>query len=170
MGKAGSILGLIGILLGAGGLGFGFIVWNIQNSRQVNLAEQDIWYIYDQNTFTVNPAFSYLHIPDMSIVFDLAATASVHILFTCLAGIFAEPTEYAGITFYFSVDGVRLTQPWVHVGTLEGSSLVDYFSVSLQHFIPSFSSGAHNISVMVYSAETVNYVGVCSLTIQSVAD
>jgi len=170
MGKGGSILGIIGILLGAGGLGFGFLAWSSQNSMQANFAAQDIWYQYDENTFIVNPPFTYLHIPNMSIVFNLVATASVHVLFTCLAGIFAEPTEYAGITFYFSVDGVRLTQPWVHVGTLEGSSLVDYFSVSLQHFIPSFSSGAHNISVMVYSAETVNYVGVCSLTIQSVAD
>jgi len=75
MGKGGSILGIIGILLGAGGLGFGFIAWNNQITMQANLAVQDIWYQYDQNTFIVNPPFTYLHIPNMSIVFDLVATA-----------------------------------------------------------------------------------------------
>ena len=170
MGKGGSILGIIGILLGVGGLGFGFIMWNSQNSMQANLDAQDIWSQYDGDSFTVDPSFTNLHIPNMSIVFDLASTASIHILFTCNAVIYPEPTEYAGVTFYFSVDGIRLTEPRVDVGSYEGSSTIDYFSVTFQHFIPSFSSGTHNISVMVFSAETTHLVRYCSLTIQSLAD
>ena len=170
MGKGGSILGIIGILLGAGGLGFGFMAWNTQNNMQASLATQDIWSQYDGDSFTVNPAYAYLYIPNMSIVFDLATTASIHILFTCSAVIVPEPTEYAGISFFFSVDGIRLLEPRVDVGPYEGSSTIDYFSVALQHFVPSFSSGTHNISVMVYSAETTHYVRFCSLTIQSIAD
>jgi len=170
MGKGGSILGIIGILLGAGGLGFGFIAWNTQNSMQASLAAQDIWSQYDGDFFTVDPAFAYLHIPNMSIVFDLTTTASIHILFTCSAVIYPEPTEYAGISFFFSVDGIRLLEPQVDIGSYEGSSTIDYFPVVFQHFIPSFSSGTHNISVMVFSAETTHSVRYCSLTIQSVAD
>lgn len=170
MGKAGSILGIIGILLGAGGLGFGFMAWNIQNSMQANLTAQDIWYQYDGDLFTVNPSHTYLQIPNISIVFDLATTASIHILFTCNAVIFPDPIDYAGITFYFSVDGIRLIEPRADVGSYEGSSTNVYFSVAFQHFIPSFSSGTHNITVMVYSADTTNYVRLCSLTIQSLTD
>ncbi|KKK44987.1 hypothetical protein LCGC14_1653640 [marine sediment metagenome] len=32
MGKGGTVLGLIGIILGAGGLFFGFVAWNGQNN------------------------------------------------------------------------------------------------------------------------------------------
>ena len=49
MGKGGSILGIIALLLGAGGLGFGFITWNTQNSMQTNLTAQDIWSQYDKD-------------------------------------------------------------------------------------------------------------------------
>ena len=170
MGKGGSILGIIGILLGAGGLGFGFMAWNSQNSMQTSLAAQDIWYQYDGDIFDVDPAYAYLHIPNMSIVFDLESAASVHIIFTCSAAIYPEPTEFAGISFIFSVDGIQLLEPRVDVGPYEGTSTIDYWSVALQHFIPSFSSGSHNISVMVYSSETTHYVRFCSLTIQSLVD
>jgi len=169
MGKRGSILGIIGILLGAGGLGFGFIAWNNQNTMQANLNVPAIWYQYDGDFFTVNPIDTYLQIPNMSIVFDLASTASIHILFVCRAVILPNPTDYVGISLYFSVDGIRLPEPRVDVGSYEGSSTSDYYSVTLQHFIPSFSSGTHNISVMVYSEGTPNSVWYCSLTIQSFA-
>jgi len=170
MGKGGSILGIIGILLGAGGLGFGFMAWSTQNSMQANLAAQDIWSQYDGDSFTVNPAYTYLEIPNMSIAFDLTATASIHILFTCSEVIFPVPSDYSSISFFFKVDGIRLTAPRVDVGSIDGGSIVDYFSVVFQHFIPSFSPGAHNISVMVFSRVTTNYVRYCSLTIQSIAD
>jgi len=170
MGKGGSILGIIGILLGAGGLGFGFLAWNTQNSIQASLAAQDIWYQYDGDFFHVNPIDTYLQIPNMSIVFDLATTASIHMLFVCRAIILPDPIDYVGISLYFNVDGVRLTEPRADIGSYEGSSTSDYYSVALQHFIPSFSSGTHNISVMVYSEGTPNSVWFCSLTIRSVAD
>ncbi|NVM19759.1 MAG: hypothetical protein HWN80_18805 [Candidatus Lokiarchaeota archaeon] len=167
MGKGGSILGIIGILLGAGGLGFGFIAWNNQNTMQANLTVQNIWYQYDGDLFDANPAYTYLHIPNMSIVFDLTTTASIHILFTCSVGVTADPTDFEGLSFYFSIDGIRLTQPRVDVGPYEGSSTVDYYSVALQHFIPSFSSGTHNISSMVFSEDDTHFLRFCSLTIQS---
>ena len=170
MGKGGIILGLIGILLGAGGLGFGIMAWNNQNIMQANFSVPDIWYQYDGDSFQGNPIDTYLHIPNMSIVFDLATTASIHILFMCRAIIYPIPTDYSGMSFYFNIDGIRLTEPRADVGSYEGISTVDYYSVALQHFIPSFSSGTHNISVMVYSESNPNWVWYCSLTIQSLAD
>ncbi|MBY9009428.1 MAG: hypothetical protein KGD74_06150 [Candidatus Lokiarchaeota archaeon] len=170
MGKGGSILGIIGIILGAGGLGFGFMMWNTQNSMQANLVVQDIWSQYDGDSFTVNPSHTYLQIPNMSIVFDSATTASINILFTCSVVIVPNPSGYSGISFYFNVDGIRLLQPKVDIGSYEGSSTVDFYSVALQHFIPSISSGTHNVTLIVYSEATSNYVRYCSLTIQSFAD
>ena len=146
------------------------MAWNTQITMQANMTTQDIWSQYDGDLFYVNPSWTYLQIPNMSIVFDLAGTASIYILFTCVAGVYPEPTEYAGVHFYFNIDGIRLTEPWVYVGSYQGTSyLVDY-SVALQHFIPSLSSGTHNISVIVQSQETTHYVRLCSLTIQSLAD
>jgi hypothetical protein len=167
MGKGSSILGIIAILLGAGGLGFGFITWNTQNSMQANLTTHDIWFQYDEDTFTVNPAYAYLHIPNMSIVIDLTTPASFHILFTCSAVVYPEPAEFAGISFFFSVDGVRLLEPHMDVGPYEGTSTIEYSSVALQHFLPGVSPGTYNISVMVYSAETINFIRLCSLKVQS---
>ncbi len=170
MGKGGSILGIIGILLGAGGLGFGFIAWSTQNSMQANLAAQDIWFQYDGDFFYMTPIDTYLQIPNMSIAFDLATTASIHMLFVCRAIISPIPADYSGISFYFNIDGIRLTEPRADVGSYNGSFTYDYYSVALQHFIPSFSSGTHNITVMVYSKSFPNWVWYCSLTIQSIAD
>ena len=126
MGKGGSILGIIGILLGAGGLGFGFMAWNTQNSMQATLAGQDIWYQYDGDSFNVNPIDTPLHIPNMSIVFDLATTASIHILFMCRAIVYPIPTDYSYMSFYFNIDGIRLTEPRADVGSNEGTSTVRF--------------------------------------------
>lgn len=53
MGKSGPVLGLIGIILGAGGLGFGYIIWSGQatiktnvTDTQNNLGLRGIWYSY----------------------------------------------------------------------------------------------------------------------------
>ena len=170
IGKSGSILGIIAILLGAGGLGFGFMTWNTQNNMQATLTAQDTWSQYDGDSFTVSPLYTYLQIPNMSIVFDLATTASINILFTCSVVIYPNPSDYSGISFYFNVDGIRLLQPKVDIGSYEGSSAFDFFSAALQHSIPSISSGTHNITLIVYSEATSNFVRFCSLTIQSFTD
>ncbi|MFW9930340.1 MAG: hypothetical protein ACFFD1_13170 [Candidatus Thorarchaeota archaeon] len=39
MTKVATVIGLIGILLGAGGLGLGFLVWSNQNDIQTNLTQ-----------------------------------------------------------------------------------------------------------------------------------
>ena len=65
MGKGGAVLGLLGMLLGAGGLGFAFIVWNNQNTLETQLtglAPQDIWYRYYEDIFDVDVQNTYLTI------------------------------------------------------------------------------------------------------------
>jgi len=62
MGKVGTILGIIGILLGAGGLGFGFINWG--NQSQVR-----IWNDYESNIFTPT-TLVYETIPNLYVIVD----------------------------------------------------------------------------------------------------
>ena len=66
MGKAGPVLGIIGMLLGAGGLGFAFVVWNDQNAIESEINEltvQNIWHLYYEDTFDVytNSKHVYKH-------------------------------------------------------------------------------------------------------------
>jgi len=57
MGKGGTILGIIGILIGAGGLGFGLITWTTQSQVK-------IWNDYEPAYFTA-PDSSYETIPNL---------------------------------------------------------------------------------------------------------
>ena len=41
MGKGGVVLGLIGILIGAGGLVFGFIAWSSLNTIQTQIGDTE---------------------------------------------------------------------------------------------------------------------------------
>ena len=60
MGKGGTVLGLIGIILGAGGIGFGYFIWTGQATIKTNLTDTqntqgnmatDITDIYGIQTF-----------------------------------------------------------------------------------------------------------------------
>jgi len=166
MAKGAAILGIIGILLGAGGLGFGFIAWNNQINIQQPIDTHVILYQYDQDIFYGNPENTYLPVNNMSIVFNIAKTSSVFVLFTCRAATYASSSNYARIWFYFALNGVRYSDPSAQVGSSYGTSNIDFHSVALQHLFKSLSSGTHNISIIIYSQEDQNYIYKCALSLQ----
>ncbi|MBY8985517.1 MAG: hypothetical protein KGD65_10635 [Candidatus Lokiarchaeota archaeon] len=58
MGKGGTILGLIGLILGAGGIGLGGFAWlsvSTLENQIVNIGEQTTWYKENETTFQCNP-------------------------------------------------------------------------------------------------------------------
>lgn len=164
MGKGGAVLGFIGILLGAGGLIFAFMVWNNQTTTQAS-APTDIWFQYDRDSFD-GVALTYLDIPNMTISFNLENPASIHILFTCTA-IIQPNSGVSIIRINFRVDGVFQSYPTFRAGSNQGGSLVDFIPVTLQHVIEDFPAGTHNVTVVLYSNDSDNSVEECGLTIQA---
>ena len=169
MGKAGSVFGIIGMLLGAGGLGFAFIVWNGQNAIESKINEltvQNIWYRYYDATFDVDPSLTYLTIPNMSISIDLTAEASILLSFTCTALITGNLGR-SDIMIYYYIDGVIISYPIARVGGVAGNYSSYFHSVSLNYFSEGWSVGTHNISMFARSTVVTNDLQYCRLTIQS---
>ena len=173
MGKGGIVLGLIGIILGAGGIGFGYFIWTGQadiktdlTDTQDNLALRYIWYSYDTSIY-YPPYLDYGVIPNISIVIDLDAPVSLHLLFVSAAICYPDPGTFRDMIFYFMIDGVRLTSPRTRVGLYEGFSTYQYASVTLQHFIPIMTPGVYNFTVVVLSEYAANYIKESTFSINS---
>ena len=159
MGKGGNILGIIGILIGAGGLGFALITWT--NQSQVN-----IWNDYESDYFTA-PDLSYDTIPDLYVIVDLRSSVQLYVTFSASTKILPDPISFADIIFYIMIDGTRLLNPYTRVGPYNGTSTYDYHSVTLQYFNASFPAGRHNISIAFWSETVGNVIRECLLTVQS---
>jgi len=170
MGKGGAVLGLIGILLGAGGLVFGFITWSSLNTIQTQIGDVEnieTWYTIDNTKFTVSPAATVLELTNLTISFELTSTASVYMSFTCRAEIIPSGTT-SSVFFFFKVDGVNLDNILkTEVGSMNGGSTEDYFAVTLQYFIENMNAGSHNITVCVSSGTDVNKISDKMLFVQS---
>lgn len=169
MGKGGTVLGLIGVLLGAGGLGLAFIVWNNQNTfktQLIGLTPQDVWYRYYDNTFDVDLPLNSMTIPNMSISIDLTTQSSIYLLFTCTALITGNPSR-SDVTINYYIDGFVISYPAARVGGVAGNHSAYFHSVSLQHLIRGWSVGSHNISIRAYSTVDYNKLQYCRLSIQS---
>ena len=159
MGKAGIILGIIGVLLGASGLGFGIIIFMNQPTT---------YYSYHDTDFTPNPAAVYIPIPNLAIVFEIGGPESLHLLFTCSARCLGDAVSFSDLFFYFMIDGVQQTDmPWARTGGYESSTNYEYSTVSLQHFFTLTTPGIYNITVVVLTERVGNFIRESSLWIQS---
>ena len=169
MGKGGIILGIIGIILGAGGLGFGFIIWTDQSSIQEELDKytpRDTWYGYHEGIYDVDTINTYLLIPNMNLSIDLSKVCSIDLLFTCQAFTLGTGGR-SDLGFYFGIDGLIISNPNIRVGTYDGTPTTYYHSVSLEYFSEGWSVGTHNISVFFRSTVDINSIQYCALFVQS---
>ncbi len=188
MGKGGIVLGLIGILIGAGGLVVAFIVWNGQNSIQKELddtkteleniltelennqtesSEQNIWYRYYKDTFDVDLINTYMEITNMTLNISLTTQKSIKFSFTGGALITGSST-ISYITVYYSIDGLIISNPSAWVGGYNaGVGSADYHSVSLNHYIEGWAVGTHNVTMFARSTVDVNKLEHCRLIVES---
>jgi hypothetical protein len=156
MAKSGIILGVIALLLGASGLGFGLIVW-------IDQSKTDFWYDYEPDIFTPT-AIEYETVSELYVIVSLDAPAIVHILFTTSTRILPDPLTFADMLFYFWIDGERLINPFTRAGPFEGDATYQYVPVSLQHS-QILSAGVHNISVVVFSETAGNLMRESALAV-----
>lgn len=166
MGRSVAILGIIGIILGASGLGLGGYMWisltRVEN--QVNsISGQTTWYKYNESNFASDPAYTYLPFFGLTIEFELGFNESVYFNFMALAHL--EPAAmWSQMYALFRVDGITDTSHYALVGLYNGqtASLI----ITLQHKRFDLSLGEHNITVVIYGTSTGNYIYRSSLFVQ----
>jgi hypothetical protein len=164
MAKSGAVLGILGILLGIGGIGFGVVNW----MNQPTIPNEPHWYSYNDTEFYPNPILTYFPITNISIIVDLGSPMALHLLFTCSARCFADPVSFSDLWFYFMVNDVQqINWPWARVGSHEGTSDSDYYSVSLQHYIDLITPGIYNFTVVVMTEGVGNFIRQSSFWIKS---
>ena len=149
MGNGGVILGLIALLLSASGLTFGLITW-------IDQGKTDFWYDYKEATYTP-PALDYYIVPDLYLIIELNAPATVHMIFTTSTRVLPNPAGIVDMKFYFWIDGERLFDPFTRAGPYQGDATYQYYPVTLQHSL-TLSAGIHNISIVVFSEEASNFM------------
>ncbi|MFX0057945.1 MAG: hypothetical protein ACFE85_16185 [Candidatus Hodarchaeota archaeon] len=149
MGRGGLILGLIALLLGASGLGIGLITW-------IDQGKTDFWYDYKGVEY-YPPAYNYYTVPDLYVIVELNAPATVHIIFSTSTRILPDPGSFADILFYFWINEERLLNPYTRAGPYQGDATYQYYPVILQHSL-TLSAGTHNISIVVFSETPGNLI------------
>ncbi len=156
MGKGGAIIGVIALIVGASGLGFGLITW-------IEQGKTDFWYDYKEAIYTP-PYLEYVTVPDLYVIVRMDASATVHMIFTTSTRILPDPVTFADMIFYFWIDGVRLTNPFTRAGPYQGDATYQYFPVTLQYSL-TLSKGSHNISIVVISETAGNFIRSSSLAV-----
>ena len=159
MGRSGTILGVIGLILAAGGLGLGGFAWLSLSSleNQVDIfSEQSTWYKYNETVLVCNPPSTYITFSGLMIEFELGSNESVHFSFTTRAHT-EVASGWSRITVYFQVDGILVTDPSAEVGTYNGAFTVN-FMIHLQDVRNDLSSGVHNVTVVIRGETTANYI------------
>ncbi len=146
LGKGGTVLGIIGILIGASGLIFGIWIWS-SGLNNTNLNK--VYYSENDGPFSITPETTILEIPNLNVSFSLGSVVSVYLSFTCHASI-AATTGLTNAFFFFAIDGVNFETIYNRVGTQNGgSTTIYYFAVHLQHVIENMAAGSHNVTVKV---------------------
>ena len=168
MGKGGIILGLIGFLLGASGLGLGVINFMNQPTIDYSVNGPTIYYSYRDTDYMPDPEGVYISIPNISLVFEIGGPVSLHLLFTCSARCFNDSASFSDLFFYFMINDVRQTDmPWARTGGYESNTNYEYSTVSLLHYFTLTTPGEYNITVVVLSESIPNHIREASLWIRS---
>lgn len=168
MGKGSTALGLIGLILAAGGLGLGTLAWislSRVESQVSNLTEETNWYKYNGTTFNTDPTFTYLTFSGLTIEFELGQNESVYFSFTAWAHIEARAGEWSRILAYFRVDGIMESEPSAEVGYYNGDFTIQ-FMIFFQDLRYDLSPGIHSVTIVIYGDSTANYIWKSSLFVQ----
>ena len=169
MGKCGTILGLTGLILGAGGIGIGGFAWlsiSTLENQIVNIGEQTTWYKENETTFQCNPPNTYLTFTGLIIEFELGTNESVYLSFMAWAHT-EQIVRWSKIWLYFRIDGILDMDQHAEVGTFNGDETVN-FMIPLQDVRDDLSTGIHTVTIDIYGSSSVNYISHSSLFVQKI--
>lgn len=166
-GKGGAVLGLIGILIGAGGLVFGYIAWSSLTTLENNLENQTappsekpkIYVATYDDTVDLDLAMDKL-IPQLNVTYNTTAGDSVLIEFSC--HIRLDPIGTNTILLKFELD--EGNAPYY----IDLTADQDIKTTGImKHYIQNSTAGEHMVRILTSINEdyTDSYVRFCVLTV-----
>lgn len=170
MGKGSTTIGIIALLLAAGGLGLGGLAWisvSSVQSQMANLSEQSTWYKFNATSINTDPVYTYLTFIGLRIQFELDADESVYFSFTSRAHIEPVVSAWSRIYVYFRVDGIFQSEPSAVVGMYNGG-FTENFMLHLQTVRTDLSAGMHYVTIVIYGDSTANYIWQSTLYVQKI--
>jgi len=163
--KRGAVLGLIGLILGASGLGLGALAWLSVSNLENQVLEQTTWYKSNNATFASNPPFQYITYSDLTIEFELGSQESVYFSFSARVHTEQVASLWSTFSVFFRVDGIYSNDPFAQVGTYNGNEYIN-FMINLQDVRDDLSPGEHNVTVDIYGTSSANYIHYSSIFVQ----
>jgi len=153
-GSSGKALGIIGIILGAAGLGFGLLSWiNI-----IQTPTQGSWHDYTESS---SLSLNRVQIYELSISMTLGAGQAIYVSFSCRVSCHGVRD-----TFYIYIDDIYTgAQTWVSRDSAVGW---EYLFASMQHVNNTVASGAHTVSVWAETDDPGSSVSDCLLFVQTI--
>ncbi len=177
MGKAGTVLAVMGLLIGASGVGIAGVSWYSTLQLQEdflefknNYSEPNIWYKeYNWNVFQM--IGDYKTIEQLTINFTVGENETMYFCYTGEARIFRVYRDDSYLSVFFNIDGYHLDNPTVTIGVEEASSYSYYQSITLQFSITALSVGAHNVTIdLVTTVGSDNHLKKSSLIVMAIPD
>lgn len=172
MGKGGTVLGIIGLILAAGGLGLGSLAWvslSRVESQVASFSAHTSWYKYNETAFNCDPASTYLTFSGLMIEFELGPGESVYFSFNARAHTEDIPSSWSRIFAYFRVDGITQLDPSAEVGCYWGDYGILDFMLNLQDVRDDLSPGTHSVTIVIWGESTANYIHKSTLFVQKVS-
>lgn len=165
MGRSGTILGVIGLIMAAVGLGLGGFAWLSLSSLEnqvANFSEQSTWYKNNETYIACIPG-NPVTFSGLTLEFKLGLNESVYFIFMAQAHL--EPdSAWSQITVYFKVDGFIETDHYATVGLY--NSAYANLMISLQLKRHDLSPGVHNVTIVIVGTSSGNYIHYSSLFVQ----
>jgi hypothetical protein len=158
MGKGGAVLGIIGILIGASGLGFGLLSWIQLEQLSVDPGYSSrTWYDYvDYDGI----GSSGEGIAGLYISFNLTSGEYIYVSFTCIFQCDGYTAELRILIDDNPTSGYTRE-------TRDSVGGWDWFSMSIQHVNDTLSVGTHTIAVWAKGSDPSNNVQNCVLFVQT---
>ena len=165
MGKGNTVLGLITLILAAGGLGLGGLAWIETQSEDVSIPTS--WFKYNTTSFYADPVGWYVHFEGLTIEFELGPGEAVYFSFSCQAHV-EVTTGWSRISVFFRVDDLTSLTPSTQVGMYNGG-FTNHYSVNLQYIRDDLLPGVHNVTPVITSSYSGNYIKYSSLFVQTIS-
>ncbi len=176
MGKAGTVLAIMSLIIGVSGVGIGVVSWITTSQLQEDYldfkndySEPNIWYkeyVYnmlhwedDYNTFE-----------QLTIDFTVGENETMYFCYTGEATIHQQYKVESSVSVFFNIDGYHLDNPTVTVGVRDAASLWYYQSITLQFSTRVLSPGAHNVTIDLVSTYHDNMIGQNTLIVIAIPD